>query len=63
MKASELRSKSTEELNKEIIALNKELFNLRIQRKVGEVSQTHLFKNAKRTIAQIKTILSEKEGQ
>lgn len=62
MKASELKSKSTSDLNNELIALLKEQFNLRIQRGMGQVTQTHLFRNIKKQIARIKTILSEKEG-
>jgi large subunit ribosomal protein L29 len=62
MKTSELRNKSVEELRSEQIAIRKELFNLRIQRGIGQTPQTHLFKKLKRTIACIKTILREKEG-
>ena len=62
MKASELKSKSASDLNNELIALFKEQFNLRIQRGMGQVTQTHLFRNIKKQVARIKTILSEKEG-
>lgn len=60
--ATELRKKSVDELKKELIALCKEQFNLRMQRATAEVKQTHLFRRVKRDIARIKTILSEKEG-
>ena len=60
MKASELRNKSVEELNKELFALLKELFNLRMQKGVGQPSKAHLFKKVKLDIARIKTILHEK---
>jgi large subunit ribosomal protein L29 len=62
MKANELRQKSVAELNQELIALGKELFNLRIQKAIGETVQSHLFRKAKRNVARIKTILSGKEG-
>lgn len=62
MKTSELRNKSVEELNSEQIAIRKELFNLRIQRGIGQTPQTHLFRKLKREVARIKTILKEKEG-
>lgn len=62
MKTNELRSKSVEELNSEQIAIRKELFNLRIQRGIGQTPQTHLFRKLKRQVARIKTILKEKEG-
>jgi large subunit ribosomal protein L29 len=60
MKASELRSKSNDELNKELIALLKELFNLRMQKGTGQAPKSHLFKKVKLGIARIKTILQEK---
>jgi large subunit ribosomal protein L29 len=62
MKASELKSKSVGDLKGEMLALLKEQFNLRMQRGVGQVAQTHLFRKVRREIARIKTILREKEG-
>ena len=60
MKASELRNKSIEELTKELIALLREQFNLRIQRGSGQAPKSHLFKKVRLSIARIKTILKEK---
>lgn len=62
MKTTELRNKSEGELNTELLALLKEQFNLRIQRGVSQVAQTHLFRKVRKEIARIKTILREKEG-
>lgn len=62
MKASEMRNKTVADLNNELLALLKELFNLRIQRGIGQTPQTHLFRKVKKAIARIKTVLSEKEG-
>ncbi|EKD73454.1 MAG: ribosomal protein L29 [uncultured bacterium] len=62
MKTSELRSKSVEELQSEQLAIHRELFNLRMQRGIGQSPQTHLFRKLKRDVARIKTILREKEG-
>ena len=62
MKTSELRNKSAEELQSEQLAIHRELFNLRMQRGIGQSPQTHLFRKLKRDIARIKTILREKEG-
>ena len=56
MKATELRAKSEQELNTEMLALLKEQFNLRIQRGVGQTPKTDLFKKVRRNIARIKTI-------
>lgn len=60
MKVTELRSKSVEELLKEKLALLKELFNLRMQKSVGQPPKPHLFRKVKLMIARIKTILHEK---
>ena len=60
MKASELRTKSVDELNKEMLALLKEQFNLRMQKGTGQPPKQHLFKKVKLDIARIKTILKEK---
>jgi large subunit ribosomal protein L29 len=65
MKASELRAKTSDELIAELEALQREQFNLRMQKGMGEAPRPHDFKRVRRTIAQIKTILNEKtrEGQ
>jgi large subunit ribosomal protein L29 len=62
MKTNELKDKSVGDLQKELLARLQEQFNLRMQRAVGQATQTHLFRKVRREIAQIKTILSEKEG-
>ncbi len=62
MITSELRSKSVEELKTEKVAILKEVFNLRMQRGIGQTPQTHLFRKLRRDIARIMTILREKEG-
>lgn len=60
MKASELRSKTTDQLNEELSALMKEQFNLRMQRGSGQAPKPQLFKKVKRGIARIKTLIHEK---
>ena len=60
MKATELRDKSIEELMKELLALLREQFNLRIQKGAGQPPKAHAFKKVKLSIARIKTILKEK---
>lgn len=61
MKASELRSKSTAELQKELLELRREQFNLRMQQGVGEAPKPHTFKRVRHDIARLKTILTEQE--
>lgn len=60
MKASELRNKSAEDLTKELLALLKEQFSLRLQKGSGQPPKAHLFKKVRTDIARIKTILHEK---
>ena len=63
MKATELREKSADELNAELLELAREQFNLRMQQGTGQLSQPHRMKNVRRDIARIKTVLNEKAGQ
>jgi large subunit ribosomal protein L29 len=60
MKAAELRAKSQEDLNKEMLDLLREQFNLRMQRGSGQLSRPSDVKRVRREIARIKTILNEK---
>jgi len=60
MKANELRDKSAEELNKELLTLREEQFKLRMAKATGQLGQTHLLKQAKRDIARVKTVLAQK---
>ncbi|MDH3354561.1 MAG: 50S ribosomal protein L29 [Chromatiales bacterium] len=60
MKASEMREKSADELSGELTSLLKEQFNMRMQRGIGQMEQTHRFKEVRRDIARVKTILGEK---
>ncbi|BCD96141.1 50S ribosomal protein L29 [Marinagarivorans cellulosilyticus] len=63
MKAQELREKSVEELNNELLAQLQEQFKLRMQASTGQLTQTHLVKQVRRNIARIKTLLAEKAGK
>jgi large subunit ribosomal protein L29 len=60
MKASELKGKSIEDLQKELLGLLREQFNLRMQKGTGQLSQPHRVSQVRREIARVKTILSEK---
>ena len=62
MNASELRNKSVEELEKELLALREQQFKDRMQKSVSQPDQTHMFKQVRRDIARIKTVLSEKKA-
>ncbi len=59
MKAEDLRAKSADELNEELVALRREQFNLRMQQATGEHPHHHEHGRVKKDIARVKTILSE----
>lgn len=61
MKANALRQKNVDELKQERLDLLREQFNLRMQKASGQLSRSHLFKQSRRNIARINTILAEKE--
>ncbi len=60
MDAQELRDKSVDELQEELLRLRKEQFSLRMQFASGQLGQTHLVKEVRRDIARVKTIMKEK---
>ena len=62
MKASELRDKSAEELDKQLLTLREDQFKLRMQKSTGQLGQTHLLQQNQRDIARVKTVLNEKAG-
>ncbi|AWK86602.1 50S ribosomal protein L29 [Azospirillum thermophilum] len=60
MKAVDIRTKSTDELNDQLLQLKKEQFNLRFQRASGQLENTARVGVVRRDIARIKTILGER---
>ena len=63
MKATELREKSAEQLNEQLLTLLRDQFNLRMQKATGQLGQTHLLNQVKRDIARVKTVLSQQAGK
>ena len=60
MKASELRSKSVEDLQKELIELRKAQFGLRMQLATQSLTKNSEIQRVKREIARVHTVLTEK---
>lgn len=60
MEAQDLRSKNEGELQKELTELLQEQFNLRMQKGMGQLTQTHQMKRVRRDIARVRTVLAEK---
>ena len=56
----DLKAKSAAELNEELVAAKKELFNLRFQNATNQLDNTSRIKEVRRNIARIQTVISEK---
>lgn len=63
MNAAELREKSSEDLQKQLLELLREQFNLRMQKASGQLTRNHLLGQTRKDIARVKTILNEKQGK
>ena len=61
MKAEDLRAKSLDELEENLLALRKERFNLRFQQTSGQLESTARVRQVRRGVARIKTILNARE--
>lgn len=56
----ELKNKSVDELNQELVAAKKELFNLRLQNATNQLDNTARIKDVRKNIARIQTVITEK---
>ena len=56
----DLKAKSAAELNEELVAAKKELFNLRFQNATNQLDNTSRIKEVRKNIARIQTIISQK---
>ena len=56
----DLRAKSAAELNEELVAAKKELFNLRFQNATNQLDNTSRIKEVRKNIARIQTLIVEK---
>lgn len=63
MKTSEIREMSVEDINTKIAELQSELFDLRMQKATAALEKPHRIKEIKKTIARMKTILTEKANE
>ena len=56
----DVKTKSAAELNDELVAAKKELFNLRFQNATNQLDNTSRIKEVRRNIARIQTVITEK---
>ena len=61
--AKELRTKSAADLQKELLDLRREQFNLRMARVTGDPVKPDQFSKVRRNIARLKTVLGEQQRQ
>jgi large subunit ribosomal protein L29 len=59
MKASEIRELSPEEMDRKLVDLKQELFNLRFQHASGQLENPGKLRQTRRDIARVKTIIRE----
>ena len=57
---NELNSKSVDDLQKDLVAAKKELFNLRFQNATNQLDNTARIKEVRKNIARIQTVITEK---
>lgn len=63
MKASDLRAKSVDELNNELIELRRAQFSLRMQLATQQLNKVDQVGKVRRDIARVRTVLAEKAKQ
>jgi large subunit ribosomal protein L29 len=61
VKPSEIREKSNDELNQELLDLKEELFRLRFQHATNQLENPLKLRTVKRDMARVRTILRERE--
>lgn len=63
MKATDLRAKSSDELQQELASLLKAQFSLRMQKATQQLSNNSQFKKVRRDIARVRTVMTEKAAE
>ena len=58
----DLKAKSAAELNEELVAAKKELFNLRFQNATNQLENTSRIKEVRKNIARIQTVITEQSN-
>lgn len=61
MKMNDIRKLTTEELNKKLDEIKKELFNLKFSAATGNLEKPHKIKELRHDVAKIKTVIRERE--
>ena len=62
MKASDLKTKTVQQLKSELLELRREQFNLRMQHATGQLQKTDQVAKVRKNIARVKTVLTQKSA-
>ncbi len=62
MKAKDVRAKTIDQLDDELVKLKKEQFNLRFQAASGQLENTARVREVRRDVARVKTIARQKRA-
>jgi large subunit ribosomal protein L29 len=60
MKTSDIRKMSVEDINKKIVEIKSELFELRMKQATGSLDKPHMINAKRKDVARLKTVLTEK---
>ena len=63
MNASELKSKTPDQLRADLVALKKEAFNLRFQKATNQLENTARIRQVRRDVARVNTALNQKAAE
>jgi len=63
VKLSEMRERTIDELNDDVISMRKKLFDLRISKSLHKLENTSEISSTRNAIAQLKTVIREKQLQ
>jgi large subunit ribosomal protein L29 len=63
VKATDIRAKTPDQLDDDLVSLKKEQFNLRFQKATGQLEKTARVRQVRRDIARVKTIAAQKAAK
>lgn len=62
MKTSDIRKMSVSDINKKIVEIKTELFELRMKQATGSLEKPHMINALRKDVARLKTVLTEKQN-
>ena len=62
MKTNDIRKMSVEDIEKKIVEVKNELFELRMKQATGNLEKPHMINKLRKDVARMKTVLTEKKN-